>query len=101
MSNGTNPAAGNGRKDPPMRIASTEALYSPVVFRTDFVPASPRAAHQAEAVLAQSRADEAPDPSFWTAYDYFMLEREARAVRRAFIFSLVVGWARKLRGAPH
>ena len=34
-----------------------------------------------------------PDTSYWTAYDHFMIEREARAMRRACAWSLVAkGW---------
>lgn len=42
--------------------------------------------------VALSLADR-PDMSYWTAYDHFMIEREARAMRRAFVWSLVAkGW---------
>jgi hypothetical protein len=30
-----------------------------------------------------------PDPRFWTAYDHFMLEREARKMRNAYAYALV------------
>ena len=44
-----------------------------------------RAVHTASA--------EQPDRSYWTAYDHFMVEREARAMRRAYTWSLLVrGW---------
>jgi len=80
-----------------MRIASTEALHPPLVFRSEFSPAS-LPAYRAPASDTRAAGDgEAPDPSYWTAYDYFMLEREARNVRRAFVFSLVAGWIRRLR----
>ena len=26
-----------------------------------------------------------PDQSYWTAYDHYMVEREARAMRRAYV----------------
>ncbi len=32
---------------------------------------------------------DAPDRSYWTAYDHFMVEREARALRRAELCALV------------
>ena len=41
---------------------------------------------------------QAADPQYWTEYDYFMLEREARAVRRAYLSSLVTGVLRRVRG---
>ena len=31
---------------------------------------------------------DAPDTSYWTAYDHFMVEREARAMRRAELYAL-------------
>ena len=30
-----------------------------------------------------------PDPSYWTSYDHFMVEREARALRRAELYALI------------
>jgi hypothetical protein len=30
-----------------------------------------------------------PDRSYWTAYDHFMVEREARAMRRAYVWALL------------
>jgi hypothetical protein len=81
-----------------MRIALTDALRPPAAFGANFALAEPRAAKTTVAASAQQRNDEAPDPTFWTAYDYFMLEREARAARRAFVFSQLLGWMRKLRG---
>jgi len=42
---------------------------------------------------ARTAEAERPDPSFWTAYDHFMIEREARALRRAYTWSLIArGW---------
>jgi hypothetical protein len=38
---------------------------------------------------------EEPDPRFWTEYDRFMIEREARALRRRHLRALVrVYWKR-------
>ena len=39
--------------------------------------------------------DEAPDRRFWTAYDHFMIEREARAMRREYAYSVLRSWLRK------
>jgi hypothetical protein len=30
---------------------------------------------------------EVPDPVYWTAYDYYMIEREARALRRDRLYT--------------
>jgi len=85
-----------------MRAVSTRTLPTPSMFRAESSPPSPRvrpgAAH-AYPSSAGVRNDEAPDTSFWTPYDYFMLDREMRAMRRAFVVSTVVGLIRKLRGA--
>ena len=32
---------------------------------------------------------ERPDPRYWTAYDHFMLEREAHRMRNAHVYALV------------
>jgi hypothetical protein len=50
-----------------------------------------------DAELSARRASEAPDTAYWTAYDYYMAEREARAGRRAHLYSLAVGFAQRLR----
>lgn len=41
--------------------------------------------------------DEAPDPTYWTAYDLYMIEREARAMRRAYVYSMVATLWKRLR----
>jgi len=38
-----------------------------------------------------------PDSAYWTAYDHYMIEREARASRRAYVWSSVATFARRLR----
>ena len=40
--------------------------------------------------------DDAPDRKFWTAYDHFMIEREARAMRREYAYGLLRSWWRRL-----
>ena len=37
----------------------------------------------------ESDANDVPDRSYWTAYDHFMVEREARAMRRAYVWELL------------
>jgi hypothetical protein len=52
---------------------------------------------EAEALLRQeireraasSDAEETPDSRYWLDYDYFMIEREARAVRREYVYALL------------
>jgi hypothetical protein len=42
--------------------------------------------------------DEAPDPRYWTAYDIHMIERDARAMRRAQVYSMLAAlWGRLRR----
>jgi len=54
---------------------------------------------------AARTAGDRADPSYWTAYDHFMLEREARALRRAYLRSLIAHAWHSLRariaGARH
>ena len=40
---------------------------------------------------------ERPDPRYWTAYDHFMLEREARRMRNAYVYALVGSALRWIR----
>lgn len=35
------------------------------------------------------RDDDTPDRRFWTTYDHFMIEREARALRRAHVNAML------------
>ncbi len=47
--------------------------------------------------VARSANAERPDPSYWTVYDHFMIEREARALRRAYTWSLITSALARLR----
>ena len=38
-----------------------------------------------------------PDSAYWTAYDHYMIEREARAYRRAYVYSTLATFVRQLR----
>ena len=40
-----------------------------------------------------------PDSSYWTAYDHYMIEREARAYRRAYVCSTLATFVKHLRPA--
>ena len=40
------------------------------------------------------RNEEQPDIRFWTTYDHFMVEREARAIRRGELRALFAGLCR-------
>jgi len=41
--------------------------------------------------------EERPDARFWTTYDHFMIEREARAIRRRELRSLAMALWRKIK----
>jgi hypothetical protein len=41
-------------------------------------------------------ADEVPDPAYWTPYDYHMMERDARAERRAYVYAIIAAWSDRL-----
>ena len=43
--------------------------------------------------------DDAPDRKYWTAYDHFMIEREARAMRREYAYKLLGSWWRAVTSA--
>jgi len=42
-------------------------------------------------------ATEVPDKSYWTAYDHFMVEREARAMRTAYAIAWLGSLWRAIR----
>ena len=42
-------------------------------------------------------AGEAADPAYWTPYDHFMIEREARVYRRAFVYSMLGTLVKRVR----
>jgi hypothetical protein len=39
---------------------------------------------------------EGPDPVYWTAYDLHMIERDARAMRRARVYSMIATYGARL-----
>ena len=41
--------------------------------------------------------EERPDVRFWTSYDHFMFEREARALRRKHVRALMRAWLRRAK----
>jgi hypothetical protein len=51
----------------------------------------------AERTLVNSIED-APDRRYWTAYDHFMVEREARAMRRAYVSALIRQFWKRMAG---
>jgi hypothetical protein len=37
----------------------------------------------------ESVESDRPDQRYWTAYDHYMVEREARAMRRVYVWTLL------------
>ena len=41
--------------------------------------------------------DEVADSRYWTTYDHYMIEREARALRREYVYRMLANAWRRLR----
>jgi hypothetical protein len=41
--------------------------------------------------------DEVADSRYWTTYDHYMIEREARALRREYVYRTIANGWRRLR----
>ncbi len=77
-----------------MANASVESLQflravPPMATATPDRRATQGIAHPAERSTALWDLEHIPDQSYWTAYDHFMVEREARTARRAYVWALV------------
>jgi hypothetical protein len=48
-------------------------------------------------LACMERNEERPDIRFWTTYDHFMFEREARALRRKHVRALMRVWLRRAK----
>ena len=46
-------------------------------------------------------AEDRPDERYWTAYDHFMVEREARGARNAYLFGVIAEAMRGIVGRFH
>jgi hypothetical protein len=76
-----------------VRIASSEIVRLPA-FGAWLVTAS----HDSSRRAARAwNNDEKPDASYWTPYDCFMIEREARALRRASAVATIARLGRAFR----
>lgn len=54
---------------------------------------APAAIASAGILQRNTIAPEVPDPRYWTAYDYYMIELEARAMRNAHLQAVLAkGW---------
>ena len=68
------------------------------------VPARASARQSASSAFGASPREQAattagglPDSAYWTAYDHYMIERKARADRRAHVYSKLATLVRRLR----
>jgi hypothetical protein len=73
-----------------MRLTGLETLH----LRSTLEAGSPSEAHalfsrEVRRDAASPAAEEKPDTRYWLDYDYFMIESEARALRRAYVLSLL------------
>ncbi len=81
-----------------METADSSSTRTP----TEAQPASFHAGNSiySKGILLQRtrvRSKQPADAHYWTAYDRFMLEREGRAIRRAYLGNLIAGGWRRLR----
>jgi len=61
---------------------------------------TPDKTHDSAELLHRTQAAsnaEVPDSRYWTAYDHFMIERQARALRREYVYRLIANGWRRLR----
>ena len=84
-----------------MRLLTTDTLNPPPMVGP--LSVLKRAPHptQARPELLQCTLtvanDEAPDSRYWTTYDRYIIERQARAIRREFVYGLITNAWRRLR----
>ena len=76
-----------------MEWITTNAAHGP----GNQVSASKRDPRHLQSIDFSKSDGEPADPAFWTAYDFHMIEREARAARRAHAYAIVVACLKRLR----
>jgi hypothetical protein len=65
------------------------APAAPVAKRVPGSPAEHEPSPSATLLRPGSAADDVADPSYWTAYDHYMFERDARAMRRVQAWTML------------
>ena len=84
-----------------MRLLTTDTLDSlPMVGPRSIMTRAPHTTHAAPELLHRTPSvanDEAPDSRYWTTYDHYIIERQARAIRREFVYGLITNAWRRLR----
>ena len=88
-----------------MPLLSAEAF--PLLLSAEPAPLAGRghpvrrdASSPAAPLVQAGDASDLPDNSYWTAYDHYMVEREARAMRRAHVWALLAKAWTALRRSP-
>jgi hypothetical protein len=88
-----------------MRLLSIDTLNSAPTLKqlfalSDRQPA-PDVTHDSPDLLQRTPTvanDDVADARYWTAYDHYMIEREARALRREYLYRLIANGWHRLRG---
>ena len=84
-----------------MRLLTTDTLNpAPMVGLPSIMTRAPHPTHAGSELLHRTPTvanDEAPDSRYWTTYDHYIIERQARAIRREFVYGLITNAWRRLR----
>jgi len=84
-----------------MRLPTTDTLNPPpIVGPLSILKRAPHTTHAGPELLQCTPTvanDEAPDSRYWTTYDRYIIERQARAIRREFVYGLITKAWRRLR----
>jgi len=84
-----------------MRLLTTDTLDPPpIVGLRSIMTRASHTTHAGPGLLHRTPTvanDEAPDSRYWTTYDRYIIERQARAIRREFVYGLITNAWRRLR----
>src|SRR5213593_4811699 len=84
-----------------MRSLTTDTLDPPpMVGLRSIMPRASHTTHAGPGLLHRTPTvanDETPDSRYWTTYDRYIIERQARAIRREFVYGLITNAWRRLR----
>ena len=83
-----------------MRLLSTDTLDpAAMAGLPSIITRAPHTTHAGPELLHRTSTvanDEAPDSRYWTTYDHYNIERQARAIRREFVYGLITNAWRRL-----
>jgi len=84
-----------------MRLLTTDTLDPPpMVGPLSVLKRAPHPTQARPELLHRTSTvanDEAHDSRYWTTYDRYNIERQARAIRREFVYGLITNAWRRLR----